>query len=250
MENVLDELLTGQEIVTEDNGSQEDSDYNHEYDLDIASLAEDDNIEIEEENNQDDAEAEQEVANPTNTAFAQMRTQNKELQNDLNELDALAKAAGLKDYKELIAKGKEAQIKKDAKNKGIPLEVAKELEDMRAFRTQYEQDQENARIKQKESIFASNVKAFADANSLSNDAIKKLSDDLERDGLDVNTLMDMPKTALNRVLSAYTDTKYQKNLERKSAIGKELPITQSSKIDANLLNKDIDDLAKKMAGRL
>ena len=61
--------------------------------------------------------------------------------------------------------------------------------------------------------------------------------------------MDMPKTALNKVLSSYVDTKYQKNLERKNTIRKELPINQSSKIDTQSLNKEIDALARQLAGK-
>ena len=72
---------------------------------------------------------------------------------------------------------------------------------------------------------------------------------MEKDGLDINALMDMPKAALNKILSSYVGTNYQKNLERKDTIRKELPINQSSKIDNKSLNKDIDDLAKMLAGK-
>ena len=84
-------------------------------------------------------------------------------------------------------------------------------------------------------------------------------------------LMDMPKAALNKILSSYVGTDYQKNLERKNTIRKELPINQSSKIDNESLlieesleteneiinpndneslNKDLDNLAKQLAGKI
>jgi hypothetical protein len=61
--------------------------------------------------------------------------------------------------------------------------------------------------------------------------------------------MDMPVAALNRILSSYVGTSYQKNLERKDTIRKELPINQSSKVDVNSLNKEIDKLARELAGK-
>ena len=61
--------------------------------------------------------------------------------------------------------------------------------------------------------------------------------------------MGMPKSALNRILGSYIGVDYQKNLERKNAIRKELPINQSSKIDTNAINRDIDTLAKQLAGK-
>ena len=59
----------------------------------------------------------------------------------------------------------------------------------------------------------------------------------------------MPKAALNRILSSYVDTNYQKSLERKDNIRKELPINQTSKVDTVSLNKEIDVLAKALAGK-
>ena len=90
---------------------------------------------------------------------------------------------------------------------------------------------------------------FVNENKLSEAAVDKLSQDLENDGFDLVSLMDMPKKALNRILSAYVGTNYQKNLERKSMIQKELPINQTSKVDVESLNKDIDKLARELAGK-
>lgn len=262
MENVFEELVgnadTDNSVDTTasvDNNNNGD-DFDHSYDLDINDLSDDDyNEEVIPTTADDDSQdAEPNVTNegnnPTNAAFAQMRTQNKELQNALNEINALAQSAGLKDYTELIAKSKEAQIKREAKEKGIPLEIAKELEDFREFKAQYQQDKEQAIVQQKERTFVSNVNEFVKSNNLTNSSVDKLSQDLERDGLDVETLMDLPKSALNRILNSYIGADYQKNLERKSAIKKELPINQSSKIDSNVLNKEIDTLAKQLAGKI
>lgn len=260
MENVFEELVGNADTdnsvdTTASVDNNNGDDFDHSYDLDINDLSDDDNEEVIPTTADDDSQdAEPNVTNegnnPTNAAFAQMRTQNKELQNALNEINALAQSAGLKDYNELIAKSKEAQIKREAKEKGIPLEIARELEDFREFKAQYQQDKEQAIVQQKERTFVSNVNEFVKSNNLTNSSVDKLSQDLERDGLDVETLMDLPKSALNRILNSYIGADYQKNLERKSAIKKELPINQSSKIDSNVLNKEIDTLAKQLAGKI
>lgn len=254
MENVFEELLANsaeaddtQDVTDNDVSDDEGADYDDTYDLDINDLSDEDDVVDSEEA---PANVTNEESTPTNAAFAQMRTQNKEFQEALNELNELAKSAGLKDYKDLIAKGKEAQIKREAKSKGIPLEVARELEEMRALKEELISEREENEMQQRERNFVSNVQEFVKENNLAKPAINRLSQDLEKDGLSVDTLMSMPKTALKRILNSYIGADYQKNLERKNAIRKELPINQSSKIDAKALNKDIDTLAKQLAGKI
>lgn len=251
MENVFDEVLAGttettqtDESVSTNTGSSE---LGSEYDLDFSET--EDNT-VADETNEDEEESYEEVSNPTNQAFAQMRVQNKEYSNKINELDAIAKAAGLNGVDDLIAKSKEAQIRNEAKSKGIPEEVAKELAEFREFRDQYEQDKQTAAYKAKETALVNNLQNFITENKLSKSAVDKLSDDLSKDGLTNDYLMDLPKGALNKILGAYIGSTIQKNLERKEAIKNELPLNQTSKIDTQSIKKQIDDLAKQWAGRI
>ena len=59
----------------------------------------------------------------------------------------------------------------------------------------------------------------------------------------------MPETALNRLFSAYTNVNIQKTLDKKSSIAKEMPLDQSSKVDGDSINKQLDDLVKEIMGR-
>ncbi len=256
MENsVFDDLLTeGTTVDTETDENQEEFDFDHSFDLSDDDLASDEDNEADDEAEQgadDEGEglSQDDLSNPTNTAFAQMRTQNKEFQNKINQLDALAKDLGLKDLDEFIERAEEAKVKKSAATQGIPVEVARELAEMRALKDSIVAEREENAAKQKEQVFVSNLQEFVNDNNLSKTAIDKLSQDLNNDGFSVEALMDMPKAALNKVLSSYVDTKYQKNLERKNTIRKELPINQSSKIDTQSLNKEIDALARTLAGK-
>lgn len=251
MENVLDNVLEGTTETTNDasvSTNTDTSELGAEYNLDLSEVTEEN--EVTEDETEDEEYEEESYDNPTNQAFAQMRVQNKEYSTKINELDAIAKAAGLNGVDDLIAKSKEAQIRNEAKTKGIPEEVAKELAEFREFKEQYRQDKEAQAQQAKESALVNNLQSFIADNKLSKDSVDKLSDDLVKDGLTNEYLMDLPKSALNRILSSYVGTNVQKNLERKEAIKNELPLNQTSKIDTQSVNKQIDDLAKKWAGRI
>ena len=250
--NVLDDILV--EGTTTD--TEDQTDFDHSFDLTDDIFTEEDEAPVDDEqpesveDNTEEGGEVNEITNPTNTAFAQMRTQNKEFQNKFNELDSLAKGLGMKDVDDLIARVRDTQIKQNAKEQGIPVEVARELEEMRALKDSIVAEREENAAKIKEQNFVSSVQEFVNKNKLSDSAVDKLSQDLERDGFSLDYLMDLPKGALNRVLNSYVDTKYQQSLERKETIRKELPINQASKIDTESLNKDIDKLARQLAGKM
>ena len=256
MENVLDGVLEGTTETQSDSVSTntDTSELGSEYDLDFSEAAEESEVADEDVGEEDydssEDDYEEPYENPTNQAFAQMRVQNKEYSTKIGELDAIAKSAGLNGVDDLIAKAKEAQIRNEAKNKGISEDVARELVEMREFREQYEQDKADAAYKAKETALVNNLQSFIAENKLSQNAVDKLSNDLAKEGLTNDYLMDLPKSALNRILSSYIGTNVQKNLERKEAIQKELPLNQTSKIDTQSINKQIDDLAKQWAGRI
>lgn len=231
----------------------EDQEFDHSYDLSDNDLVDEDTNEEFEESEEADGEydeVEDVQDTPTNRAFAQMRTQNKEFQNKFEELNSLAKSLGMNDVDDLIAAVKETQIQQTAKSQGISVEVARELDEMRALKNSIIAEREENLIAERENAFVSNLQEFVDNNNLSNSAVDKLSQDLERDGFTVDELMDMSPNALNRVLNSYVDTSYQKNLERKNNIRRELPINQTSKLDTESLNKEIDQLARQLAGKI
>lgn len=254
MENVFEEVLGNSTPETQEDASSTNdvSALGDEYNLDLEGLDE----EVEAEDDSDDDSYDEDdnsynEDNPTNLAFAQMRTQNKEFSQKLNELDAIAKAAGLKDVDDLITKSKAVQIRNTAKKQGISEEMAQELADFREFKAQYQQDKANQIQQAKEQALVGNLQEFIKDNKLSKSAVDKMSDDLANDGFTIDRLMELPKGALNRIFSSYVGTSTQKNLERKDAIKNELPLNQSSsKIDAQSINKQIDNLAKQFAGKI
>ena len=252
MENVFEELLAGSTTADDISTEEIGEDFDHSYDLNVEDLINNDEDESNPENANDEggeAPTVQNDATPTNNAFAQMRTENKQFAQKIAEIDTLAKSLGMENIDDFIAKAKDAQIQLQAKRTGVPVEYAREIEEIRALKNDILADRENAAQEARKSTFVSNVSAFIESNKLSEAAVDKLSQDLEKDGLEIEALMDMPKTALNRILSSYVGTNYQKNLERKNSIRKELPISQASQIDTVSLNKGIDEFARQLAGK-
>ena len=177
MENVFEELL-GEDIATNNEETGEESTFDHSYDLTSNDLGVDENeSDNDDESQNDNSNSSQESMNTTNAAFAQMRTQNKEYQSKISEFENLAKSLGMKDADEFIAKAKEAQVQREANKKGIPLEVAQELEEMRNLKDEIIAEREEAEIKAKESNFVSNLQTFVNENKLSEAAVDKLSQD-------------------------------------------------------------------------
>ena len=141
----------------------EDQEFDHSYDLSSDELVDEDtNEEFEESEEADDEydEVEDVQDTPTNRAFAQMRTQNKEFQNKFEELDNLAKSLGMNDVDDLIAAVKETQIQQTAKSQGIPVEVARELDEMRALKNSIIAEREERAVAEKEKTFVSNLQEF------------------------------------------------------------------------------------------
>lgn len=255
MENVFEELLA-EGTSDSNNTASTTEDFDHTFDLtdedfeqDTEEGAESTDTGNAEEGNTDEGNAGNGLTNPSNSAFAQMRTQNKEYSDKITEVDNLVKSLGLKDIDDFIAKAKNTQVQKEAKSKGISPEVAQELAEIRELKDSMIAERANAAKENMEKNFVSNVEAFIQENKLSKTAVDKLSQDLENDGLKLDALMAMPKTALNRILSSYVDTTYQKSLERKETIKKEMPINQTSKVDTNSINKSLDAIAKQLAGK-
>ena len=251
MENVFEELLAGGTTV-DDNGTieTEEDDFDHSYDLNLEDLV--DEGEENDSVNAGDEEGEAPVipdTTPTNNAFAQMRTENKQYAQKIAEIDALAQSLGMQNIDDFIAKAKDTQVQLQAKKTGVPVEYAREIEEIRALKNDILAERQQNVQEARERSFVSNVDAFVKANNLSESAVDKLSQDLEKDGFEIEKLMDMPVTALNKILGSYVGANYQKNLERKNSIRKELPISQASKVDAVSLNKEIDDFARQLAGK-
>lgn len=256
LEDVLDSMQSETtETSTNENQDNQDSYEGSELDIDLSEFDEDSNDSEADSNEEaNDEDNSSDVINNFATsseknAFASMRVQNKELQNTINELDEIAKGAGLSGYKEFLEKAKENTIAKRAKDEGISVELAKKLNTIDEKLEAIDKREHEAAVEAKQAKLAKTLDTFIKGNNLNTSILNKLSDDLEKDGFTIEQLMDMPESALNKIFSAYTNVNIQKNLDKKSSINQEMPVSQASKVDGDTINKQLDDLVKEIMGR-
>lgn len=248
MEKAFEDVLSG----ADNTATEPTSTLGPEYDLDLSDL--DNEVE---EPQADDGQGETTVTtppvdNPTNTAFAQMRVRNKQLEGVYSDLDEIAKSVGLAGAEEFITKAKAQKEAKDAQAKGIPVEIAKELQELSNKIKSMEAEKVNEQRQAKERELVGTLQSFIKDNGLTENDVNVLGNTLDRDGLSMDVLMNMSPSAQKKIFKAYygkDNSATQKQLERKNAIKNELPISQTNKAPIDL-NKQIDDLAKQMAGRL
>ena len=208
----------------------------------------------EEEESEEDVEEEDPIPSGTTKdaeAFARMRTENKELSNIVKFFDQKAKEMGMKDINELIEKTNEADLAKKAKSEGIPLEIAKKIQDLE----QRVETQEAERVKAIEAAKDAQVKNaldnFVQANKLDDKQVNKLAKDLIADGINLDFFKDMPTNTIDRILKSYLPSNItkQKELEKKEKIKKEVPTAGKSNGSNTSQEDEIDKVAKMLLER-
>lgn len=210
-------------------------------------LSEDDieESEAEDANDVEESDDSQEV-NPTNNAFAALRTSNKEYKSVIDDLDMIAKNAGLKDYKDFIARAKAQQAKNT--QKGTESNDNEGDNSLETRIAQLEQREITRARETKEEKLVNSINEFAKTNKISNKELDGILDNLEKDGFTVDAMLEMPKNAVNRILNSYVDPT-KAFIARKNEIKSELPVSQSSKASVTNINKLLDEKAKEMARR-
>lgn len=184
------------------------------------------------------------------TAFASMRTENKKYKDMLSDVESLAKSLGFADANAFITKAKQRVADKQAQQSGVSAKVYEEIQNLSKNVNDIMEKMTQQEVKQRGKELASTLQEFISDNKLSKPEVDKLSKDLSKDGITDAMLFNMPKAALTHLLGSYIDKK-QETINKKEQIRKEMPISQSSnnKVDINKLNKDIDNLAKMLAGK-
>lgn len=275
-EDIMNEVLS-EEGYSEDTSSMEDESSNEDFeeestndnseesnipdDTDNSDV--DSNVENPEEGNMGDESVEDLDQNPgTNEkdvqAFVKLRQENKSIRDEnqkykstVDYFDNLAKQAGLQGVDDLISRYKEAEIKRNAEEQGVPVEVMKELNSLKEKVAEQDRYRKQLEAEKEDNRLSMTFETFAQTNHLDDKAINDLAQNLTKDGITLDNLKTMSNTAITRVLGAYLPKEVSKQAElaKKEQIKRELPPQSDSKSSKQTLDDDIDSLAKAFAGK-
>ena len=188
-------------------------------------------------------------------AFARMRTELKQSneallqsQEIINFFDEKAKQMGLAGIEDLMEKTKEADLNKQAEERGIPVDVLKRLDELEDRVREQDIEKEELEIAKKEQSINHTFEKFMQNHSLGTKEVDKLADDLFKDGFSLEVLMDMPESAVSKILESYipSDVLKQESIAKKEQIKKEVPPTGNSS-STTTLDDEIDKIAKMWA---
>lgn len=227
-----------------------------------SSLNDENNEELEPENEADednvlDLEAEEVPSDyqKDNQAFARMRTELKQANNDLEAaksviqfFDVRAKQMGLNGIQDLMEKTVESELNKQAQKEGVPVDVLRRINELEDKVQQQDIERNNLIRGQKEREVNHTFDTFMQKHSLSSQDLNKMANDLVKDGFSFDALMNMPSSAVTKILNSYlpeTSLK-QEDLAKKEQIRKEVPHTGNTSSGSNTIN-EIDKIAKTWA---
>lgn len=249
-ENPEEESEEVVEPETDESEVEEESEEETDDESETEESEEDVDDSDDEESSFEDEDVEEFDSNPSSTkdveAFARMRKENKQFKQYFDFFDSKAKEMGMRDVDELIQKTREADLAKSAKEQGIPVEIAKKLQELE---TKLE-TQERERAEEIEAANTNRVKNsldnFVQANNLDEKSVNKLAKDLIADGISLDFFKNIPDNMINRVLKSYLPSEFnkQKELEKKEKIKKEVPVSSKSNGSAVSQDDKIDEIAK------
>lgn len=190
-----------------------------------------------------------------NQAFARMRTELKQANNNLEAaksviqfFDVRAKQMGLNGIQDLMEKTVESELNKQAQKEGVPVDVLRRINELEDKVQQQDIERNNLIRGQKEREVNHTFDTFMQKHSLSNQDLNKMANDLVKDGFSFGALMNMPSSAVTKILNSYlpeTSLK-QEDLAKKEQIRKEVPHTGNTSSGSNTIN-EIDKIAKTWA---
>lgn len=229
------------EETSEDEEEEEDSE-------------EDDESEEEEESEDEDVEEDDSIPSGTTKdaeAFARMRTENKQYKDIVNFFDSRAKAMGMQGVNDLMEKTKEAELKKSAESQGIPLEIAKKIQDLEARLDAEEAEKKQAIDNAINTQINNAFNSFVQANKLNEKQVNDLAKDLIADGISLDFFRNVPVNTIDRILKSYlpSDFNKQKELAKKEKIKKETPVSGKSHGSSTSQEDEIDKIAKMILER-
>ena len=248
-EEVVEPETEDEPEVEDETDNTDDSDNEDTSDDDTTDDSED------EEESFDNEDVEENDSNPSGTkdaeAFARMRKENKQFKQYFDFFDQKAKEMGMQNVDELIQKTKEADLAKSAQAQGIPIEIARKLQELETKLETQERERAQEQEIARDNRVRQSFDTFVQANNLDEKSVNKLAKDLINDGVSLDFFKNIPENMIQKVLKSYlpSDFNKQKELEKKEKIKKEVPVSSKSNGSASSQDDKIDEIAKMLLER-
>lgn len=248
--------VENQDDTTSTENEEDESDESEETeDESLEDTDEDNEHEEDDENDNEESDNNDEINIGGNekdkNAFIKLRQENAGYKKIVNYFDEKAKKMGFSGIDELMKKTDEAEMARDAKSKGIPLEIAKQIKSLEDKINEVEAREKQTLLRERETRLNNTVSGFIEKNKVSKDQFKEIANSLVQDGISVDMLMNLPQSTVSRILQSYVPNKaiIQKQIEKTEKAKKELPIDTKNSSNPSSVDDDIDKIAKYFAGK-
>lgn len=243
---LLDEVIEDlklKDVVEDDEKEFEDEDFEDEYFEEEDPVVEEEGPVVEEEDDEEDDFDEEvdddygdnfiEVDNydftkkltpeqKASRAFAKLRIENKEKEEELRRLENIAEAYGFKSYKEMVEQLEVEAVDKRAKEENLDPKVYRRIHDTERKLEALEKEREEENLRNRVNTVNARLDGFISSNNLTEDHKIKLLEHLDNDGFTIDDLYKIKNP--NRLFTGYmtediVESKRQKALakEKKKA---------------------------------
>jgi hypothetical protein len=143
-------------------------------------------------------------------AFKEMREQQAKLKKELEEKERMleqfqmmSKSAGYSDANQLLEQWQSQQLEQEAKNKGIPTEVIRQMEEQRKRLEKLEQEKQALEKENKQKTVVQQIDGIVSELKLTQQEADQLVNNMGADGVTWEQLLVLPPAAIRNAVKGY-----------------------------------------------
>ena len=171
-------------------------------------------------------------------AFEELRKQNSEIKKQLSEkastieeIENLAKLSGYDSINELLDVWKKERIKKEAEIHDVDEDFYREYQQTKEKAERYEKEQRASVQQQKVDAVSSEFKKFTNDLKLNQTEATALLNQMEVDGFDIDTLVNLPVKSVGNILKGYAaDIIAERKLQERLAKLEQVDVKKENKV--------------------
>lgn len=151
---------------------------------------------------------------------AKLRSELEEKQRLLEEFELMSKSAGFGDVKQLLEQWKQQQIEQEAKTRGVPMDVLKQIEEQKRRLEKLEKEKQELEQKSRQQTVVKQIDSIVSELKLTPEEADTLVNTMGADGVTWEQLLVLPPAAISNAVKGYA-TPIILEKERQSLIKKQ-----------------------------